>query len=72
MSHTRTVHPDLVNQVLAFHLHLDGLLVQFVHQCLYKAIIHQTTVDSNSRTLVDIIMQPFLGISPLYEQIQIR
>ena len=72
MSHTRTVRPDLVNQVLTFHLHLDGLLVQFVHQCLSKAIIDHTTVDSNSRALVDIIMQPFLGISPLYEQNQIR
>lgn len=72
MSHTRTVRPDLVNQILALHLHLDRLLVQFVNQRLSKAIIDHTTVDSNSRTLVDIIMQPFLGISPLYEQNQIR
>ena len=56
MSHTRTVRPDLVNQVLAFHLHLDRLLVQFVNQRLSKAIIDHTTVDSNSRALADIIM----------------
>lgn len=72
MSHTRTVRPDLVNQILALHLHLDRLLVQFVHQRLSKAIIDHTTVDSNSRALVDIVMQPFLGISPLYEQNQIH
>lgn len=72
MSHTRTVRPDLVNQILALHLHLDGLLVQFVNQRLSKAIIDHTTVDSNSRALVDIVMQPFLGISPLYEQNQIH
>ena len=72
MSHTRTVRPDLVNQILALHLHLDRLLVQFVHQRLSKAIIDYTTVDSNRRALADIIMQPFLGISPLYEQNQIH
>lgn len=72
MSHTRTVRPDLVNQILALHIHLDRLLVQFVNQRLSKAIIDHTTVDSNSRALVDIVMQPFLEIFPLYEQNQIR